>query len=156
MAQWAEIRSRITDRTGVRLQPASEAEITRLQSLNVPEDAVSFFREAEPAEHAEIEGVRLLPISTVIDENTRYVPGAYIRPHGYIVFATTLYGDTYCFDLNNAVSRETAPIVLISHEMVAEDTSKDELRSLAKPIAADLETFLAAYVAGTLDIAPKL
>ena len=154
MAQWVAIRSRITDKAGVQLQPASEAEMTQLQALNVPEDALSFFLEAEPANHAEIENVRLLPISTVIEESTRYVPGAYIRPHGYVVFATTHCGDRYCFDLKGAVSRTTVPIVLVSHEMVGEDTTKVELRSLAKQVATDFESFLVAFVAGTLDTTP--
>jgi hypothetical protein len=82
-------------------------------------------------------------------------PAAIIRPHGYVVFATTLYGDTYCFDLNSAVSQATAPIVLVSHEMVGEDTTKDELRNLAKRIAADFGSFLQAYVAGSLEITPN-
>jgi len=123
--------------------------MTQLQALNVPEDALSSFLEAEPAHHAEIENVRLLPISTVIEESTRYVPGAYIRPHGYVVFATTHCGDRYCFDLKGAV-----PIVLVSHEMVGEDTTKVELRSLAKQVATDFESFLVAFVAGTLDTTP--
>jgi hypothetical protein len=155
MAEWSEIRDMIIDKAGVPLRPASEEAIVQLQTLTVPDDALSFFREAEPADHAEIDKVRLLPIATVIDENTNYVPGCYTWLHGYVVFATTLYGDTDCFDLNNAASRATAPIVLLSHEMVGEKTTRDELGKLAKRIAPNFGDFLRAYVTGNLDIKPN-
>ena len=156
MAQWSEFRGRISEKTGVLLRPASDTSVVQLQGLNLPDDAISFFREAEPADVAEINNVRLLPIATMVEENSNYVPGCYIRPHGYVVFGTTLYGDTYCFDLNSAASRATAPIVLVSHEMVGEDTTKEELRNLAKSIAPDFASFLGSYVAGNLDITPNL
>ena len=150
-----ELYRTLTVHSGVALRPASDDGIRQLQTLGIPEDAIAFYREAEPAECAEIEKIRLLPITDVVEENTNYVPGAYIHPHGYVVFATTLYGDTYCFDLNSATSPAMAPIVLLSHEMIGDDTTKEEVRKLAKKIAPDFPSFLEAFVRGKLDMEPN-
>jgi hypothetical protein len=150
-----ELRDQIAAKSGILLQPANETGIEQLRSLKVPEDAIAFYREAEPAECAEIEKIRIWPIKDVVEENTNYVPGCYIQPHGYVVFATTIFGDTYCFDLNSAESSATAPIVLLSHEMVGDETSKEEVGRLAKKIAPDFRRFLEAFVAGELDAEPN-
>jgi hypothetical protein len=82
------------------------------------------------------------------------VPGCYVQPHGYVVFSTTIYGDTYCFDLNSASSTASAPVVLLWHEIFDETTTKEDVSKLAKNIAPDLSAFLDAFVAGELDMEP--
>jgi hypothetical protein len=90
-----------------------------------------------------------------MEENTNYLPRCYIRPHGCVLFSTTIFGDTYCFDLNSATSAATAPIVLLSHETIGTETTKEEVGSLAKKIALDFRSFLEAFVSGNLDMKPN-
>ena len=150
----AELYRLVAVKSGVELRSASKDQIRELIDLGVPEDAIDFYREAEPASCAEIEDIRLWPISDVLEENTKFVPGCYVRPHGYIVFATTIFGDTYCFDLNSAPSTATAPIALLSHEIFDETTTKEQVSPVAKRIAPDLAAFLRAFVTGDLDMNP--
>jgi len=91
----------------------------------------------------------------VLAENKDYVPGCYIVQHGYIVFATTIFGDAFCFDTKTASGQE-APIVLIAHDGYDWDAvTSEEIARLKKPIAADFRGFLQNYVDGTLDIQPN-
>lgn len=98
--------------------------------------------------------IRLWPIKNVIEENTDYVPVCYVRPHGYVVFSTTIYGDTYCFDLNSPNSTASTAIVLLSHEIFDETTTKEDVSRVAKRIAPDLSAFPTAFAAGELDMEP--
>jgi hypothetical protein len=150
-----ELYRNITARSGVELRPANEDGIRQLQALSFPLNAVAFYRTAEPTSCAEINEARLLPIHDVVEENTNYVPGAYIHPHGYVVVATTIFGDVYCFDLNHATSSATAPVVLLSHEMIGSDSTKDEVERLAKRVAPAFDRFLESFGAGTLDQVPN-
>lgn len=122
--------------------------------MGVPQEAIRFYREAEPTRCVEIAKIRLWPIKDVIEENTDYVPGCYVRPHGYVVFSTTIYGDTYCFDLNSSNSAPSTPIVLLSHEIFDETTTKEDVIKVAKKIAPDLSAFLNGFAAGELDMEP--
>ena len=150
-----ELYHSIATKSGVALRPASEDGIRQLQALRFPEDAIAYYREAEPSRITEIEKIRLWPIKDVVEENTDYVPGCYIQPHGYVVFATTFCGDTYCFDLNAATSAMSAPIVLLSHEMIDDETTRETVGNLAKMIAPDFRSFLESFAAGSLDITPN-
>jgi len=135
-----ELYRNITARSGVELRPANEDGIRQLQALSFPLNAVAFYRTAEPTSCAEINEARLLPIHDVVEENTNYVPGAYIHPHGYVVVAT---------------SSATAPVVLLSHEMIGSDSTKDEVERLAKRVAPAFDRFLESFGAGTLDKVPN-
>jgi SMI1/KNR4 family protein SUKH-1 len=150
----ANLYREIAEKSKVELRPASESQLRQLIELGVPEEAILFYREAEPARCAEIAKIRLWPIKHVIEENTDYVPGCYVRPHGYVVFSTTIYGDTYCFDLNSTNSTTSAPIVLLSHEIFDETTTKGEVSKVAKRIAPDLAAFLHLFAAGELEMSP--
>jgi hypothetical protein len=150
----ANLYREIAEKSRVELRPASESQLRQLIELGVPKEAILFYREAEPARCAEIAKTRLWPIKNVIEENTDYVPGCYVRPHGYVVFSTTIYGDTYCFDLNSANSTTSAPIVLLSHEIFDETTTKGEVSKVAKKIAPDLAAFLHLFAEGELDMIP--
>jgi hypothetical protein len=57
--------------------------------------------------------------------------------------------------LNSATSAATAPIVLLSHETIGTETTKEEVGSLAKKIALDFRSFLEAFVSGNLDMKPN-
>src|SRR6266567_5651618 len=115
--------------------------LEELRVLRVPQEAISFFEKFEPAECAEIEGVRLRPVGEALAENRDYVPGCYVIAHGYVVFATTLFGDAFCFDLNAAQSTIGTPIVLVAHDWNWEEITPEAINKLKKPAARNLEEF---------------
>ena len=149
MPNYEPLIERITEQTGVTFRPASPFELSKLEALGLPQSVIDFYGAFEPTERAG-EEFRLWPIEHILEENEALVPGCYTSKHGYIVFATTLYGDTYCFDLT-AMDRTEPPIVLISHEVVSEDTPTADLARLAKPVAKSLYQFLQQFVAGEID-----
>jgi len=145
-----ELANRIGVLADTQLRPAAEGDLTKLQALGLPSLVVDFYRSYEPAEYAEIEGVRLWPISEVIEENQRYVPGVDVCPHGFVVFASTVSGDAYCFDLAVTEPR----VVLLSHEVPFEGMPRQQIQALAKSVAANLDAFLSSFAAGTLELEP--
>jgi hypothetical protein len=145
----------IKQKTRVEFRSATAEKMEKLRALGLPEDALTFYRDSEPTRTAEIAKVRLRTIEDIVEENRDYVPGAYTQPCGYVVFATTIYGDAYCVDVR-ASSGATAPIVLIAHDLEPEndEMKREELAKLAKPIAVGFGEFLQKFVAETLDTKP--
>lgn len=155
MSDWASLGQQIAEKSGVSLRPAAPESISALQRLGIPNDAIAFFSEFEPTECADINGVRLWPVKEIVAENRDYVPGCYILQHGYVVFATTLFGDAFCFDMKEAVAQGT-PAVLISHDGYDWDqVTSEEIARVKKPIASDFKSFLQTYVEEMLDIEPN-
>jgi hypothetical protein len=91
----------------------------------------------------------------VLGENKDFVPGCFVQPHGYVVFATTIFGDAFCFDTNTATSKATAPVVLIAHDLNWDEMKREDIVKLARPTVVSFEGFLGAYVSETLDIQPN-
>jgi hypothetical protein len=91
------------------------------RSLGTPEDAMVFYGNPELARCAEIGRVRLWPIADLLVENRDTVPGCYAQPCGYVVFASTIYGNAFCFD-THVVSDAGVPVVLIAHDLEPETT----------------------------------
>ncbi len=137
-------------------RPATRGEMQSLQALGMPEDALSFYRDAVPTRMAEIAKVRLWKVGELDIENRDAVPGCYALPCGYVVFASTDCGDSYCFDIRSTRYPKSAPIVLIAHDLEPEndEMKRDELKKLAKPIAESFWKFLESFAAGTLDRVP--
>jgi hypothetical protein len=144
----------IIEKSGISFRPAPGSSVDQLGAIGVPEDALAFYRTSEPSKCAEIDGVRLWPISEILSENKDYVPGCYIHPFGYVVFSTTLFGDAFCFDTNTSASKATAPVVLIAHDLDWEEMKHKDIAKLAKRTATSFQYFLEAYASGTLDIEP--
>jgi SMI1/KNR4 family protein SUKH-1 len=120
----------------------------------MPEEGCAFYRSFEPSRCAEIAKVRLWPINDVLIENTDAVPGCDVQPLGYVAFATTIYGDAFCFDTGARENGSPSKVVLISHELDWEGKTRAEVFPLAKPVADSFEQFLERFVAETLDIEP--
>jgi len=155
MSNWAELAKQIVEKSDVPLRPATPESIADLRKLGVPDEAIAFFSEFEPARCAEIEDIRLWPLQEVLAENKDYVPGCYVVQHGYIVFATTIFGDAFCFDTKSALGRQV-PIILIAHDGYDWDAvTPEDIARLKKLIAADFRGFLQDYVDGKLDIQPN-
>jgi hypothetical protein len=88
----------IKEKSRVEFHPADPDLLEKVASLGLPNDALVFYRNSAPTQTAEIADVRMCPLTDILSENTEYVPGYYARPCGYVVFATTICGDAYCFD----------------------------------------------------------
>ena len=149
MPTFQQLTSAISKTTSGTFQPAARADLTKLARLGVPESILAFYREFEPEDCVEGQ-VRLWNIEHIVQENTDLTPGYVVQPLGYVVFATTLCGDTYCFDLTGS-QRGEIPIVLISHETIGEGMTLDEVQKVAKPIARSLNEFLQQFASNEID-----
>jgi len=76
--------------------------------------------------------------------------GCHTCKHGYIVFASTLSGDAYCFDTNTCDPDGNPRIVLISHKTVFQDTTAEQIAASAQPVAQNLAAFLKQMVDNSL------
>ena len=149
MPDYDPLIAQITEQSGVAFRAASPFDLSKLEALGLPQSVLDFYGAYEPSECVECQ-VRLWPIEHILEENEALVPGCYASKHGYVVFATTLCGDTYCFD--TSPSQQTEPrIVLLSHEVIGEDTTAAEFARLAKPVAQSLHEFLEHFVRREVD-----
>jgi hypothetical protein len=149
----ATIRA-LSAQAGVTLRAASSADIESLQSLRFPEAAISFYKNREPERYAEIGDVRLWTIAKAIEENRRYVPGAYVAPQGFLVFASNICGDAYCFDVRVSATREDPPVLLLPHDADFEGRTAEEIARYARPVAANFAEFLQKFVQECLEKEP--
>jgi len=149
MPDYAPLIARIIEQTGIEFRAASPFDVSKLEALGLPQSVLDFYRAYEPSECVESK-IRLWPIEHILEENEALVPGCYSCKNGYVVFATTLCGDTYCFDTSRG-GRIEPRIVLISHEVISKDTTRAEFARLAKPVAQSLHEFLEQFVRGEVD-----
>jgi hypothetical protein len=145
----------IASLSGTDLRPAEPEALAVLTELGVPQALLRFYGEFEPQAEAEIGKVRLLPVVDVVVENTEAVPGADLRPHGFVTFATTIYGDAYCFDTGLETARPDAPVVIMTHEVIFEDLDHDTIMGARKIVATGFDDWLAQFVAGGLETEPN-
>lgn len=150
MSKYQQLINAIASQTSTPFRRASAEELSLLSSLGLPPSIMEFYSNHTPTTF--VDGrVRLWTIPEILEENTRYVPGAYVAPFGYKVFGSTECGDAYCFDINQIDSRGEPTIVLISHEVISDDTTAEKVIRLAKPVATDLHDFLSKYTRGEVD-----
>src|SRR5262245_10788400 len=97
MPDYSSLVKLIATQTGAQFRAASKSDLSELRALRLPDPVVDFYARHSPSECAEGQ-VRLWPVADLLCENRELMPGAYIAPLGYVVFATTFYGDAYCFD----------------------------------------------------------
>jgi len=94
MPDYAPLIARIIEQTGIEFRAASPFDVSKLEALGLPQSVLDFYRAYEPSECVESK-IRLWPIEHILEENEALVPGCYSCKNGYVVFATTLCGDTY-------------------------------------------------------------
>jgi hypothetical protein len=150
MPDYSKLIADIEAHTGGRFRRAESAALDQLRAFKLPDSVVSFFRDYEPTEC--IEGqVCLHTIAEMLLRNREYVPGADISPHGFFVFATTICGDAYCFDINATDENGEPGIVLVSHEVTFEGMPREQIKLLTKPIARNLAAFLEMFLSDSID-----
>jgi hypothetical protein len=150
MPDYKKLVKLIATQTGTKFRAASRSDLAELRALRLPDPVIDFYARHEPSQCAEGQ-VRLWPIADVVRENRDLIPGAYVAPLGYVVFATTFCGDAYCFDVNVVSPQGEPRIVLLSHEVVRKDITAERARGLAKPVARNLYEFLEKFERVELD-----
>lgn len=142
-------------KSNVGFRPASGPEMRTLEAWKLPADALSFYRNSIPTRMVEIGKVRLCAMADMIMENRDAVPGCYVYPCGYVVFATTESGDAFCFDTRTPTGSRGA-VVLIAHDLEPNDDAmeREDLAKLAKPVATSFGDFLQGFASETLDTKP--
>jgi hypothetical protein len=150
MDKYQQLIGIIAKQTGTAFGPASASSLSSLRALGVPDTILRFYELHEPADCAEGQ-VRLWPVSHIVTENRMAVPGIVVHPLGYVVFASTMSGDAYCFNVNK-LDREGEPeIVLISHGTFGEDATAEQVQRVVKPVAPSLFLFLEQFSKGEVD-----
>lgn len=124
--------------------PASQEDLKRAEVVGFPPELIEFYRECDPTDCIELKQ-RIWSINNALIENQGAVPGCYLFPHGFIVFASNLGGDSYCLDTNVTTQHGLHPVVLFSHEMIDEDTPLAKILMLRLEVANSLEDFLVKF-----------
>jgi hypothetical protein len=152
---YAVVAKQIADLSGTDLRAAEPESLTALMELGAPRALLRFLADFEPQGETEIGKVRLLPIADVLVENTEAVPGVDLKPHGFVTFATTIYGDAYCFDTGLEPARADAPVVIMTHEVIFEDLDRETIMAARKTVATGFDDWLTQFIAGSLDTEPS-
>ena len=118
--------------------PASNEAIDSIVKLGYPTELIDLYKQIEP--DRDFGAVRLLGIAEGIEENTEAVPGIAVFPHGYVVFALTGSGSTYCLD--TTTENEIAPVAYLSDEEIEEGCSAHDVARAAELRAESLAAFL--------------
>lgn len=123
---------------------AMESDILYLKTLKISDEIIDFYQENNPRDIIEINGIRLLPISEIMEENSNYTPGYILSPKGYYVIASTIYGDVYCiYFKNNELS-----ISIASHDEIDDET--ENLKDKTIVITNSFSDFLERFIEGNL------
>ena len=89
---------------GITFEETSDEDYKKLMDLfsdTIPDMLAETYKKHIPAEDAESGEIVFYGIKRIIEENTDYVPGANIHPLGLYTFASSLDGDSICFDSND-------------------------------------------------------
>ena len=148
------LMARLQQQRGPQPQPASPVDLKRAEAARFPTELLDFYRQCEPAHCIELKQ-RIWSIDNAIVENTDAVPGCALSPHGFIVFASTLCGDSYCIDTNVTTPEGQHPVVLFSHEMIGEGAPLSDILSLRVEVARSFSEFLVKFTNETLSDQPS-
>ncbi len=135
-----------------RLQPASADDIRLAESASFPRVLVDFYREgAADATIGMIEiDQRIWSVQNAVAENRDYVPGAYLFPLGYVVFASNKFGDAYCLDTVHPDASGEYPVALFPHDVIEEGSSLQGVEPYRLIVAKNLEDFVRQFTQRTL------
>lgn len=125
-----------------------------MRKKRFPDELLDFYRQFEPKDCIEFKQ-RIWSIENALIENTDAVPGCALSPYGFIVFASTLCGDSYCIDINMETVDGHHPVLLFSHEMIEDDAPISDITPLRVEVAPYLGTFLEQFVNETLSEEPS-
>ena len=131
-------------------RPAQESDLEILKRFSLPEEIVIFYKDSEPHDCIEIGQARLWNIKSIIDENENYTPGYIISKMKFVVFSSTLTGDSFCFDLNSKNDLGDVPIIIASHDEIDESLSESEIREKMIVVSNSFADFLSKFAKADL------
>ena len=151
-----ELRAELLKANGGSLEPASADDLERAKAFGFPRVLLDFYGEGAPNAGSGVVQLdqRIWSVRNAIIENRDYVPGAYLFPLGYTVFANTIFGDAYCIDTVHA-DADDCPVVLFPHDVIEENCSLDDVEQYRLAVARNLEDFLRQFALRTLIQKPK-
>ena len=129
------------------LQPASAHDLELAKSEALPQILIDFYRARAPDA---VSGVieldqRIWSVENTVAENKDYVPGAYLFPLGYVVFASNRFGDAYCLDTIHPQISGDYPVVLFPHDVIEEGVSLQDVERYRLVVAENLEDFVRQF-----------
>lgn len=127
--------------TGVPCRPASDSDIEWLTDRSFPSKVVDFYRRYEPASTLEY-GPSIRPIIELEDRGSGDPLAAAAWKIGLFPFGDEMSGDVLCFDPSRESPAGWPRIVSVSHEVVFDDSSEDEIRSGVSDYCDDLPMLL--------------
>jgi hypothetical protein len=147
-----ELRAELNKADGGSVHPASEEDLQQASLFGLPEVLVDFYRENAPdPKDGRVElDQRIWSLQNAMTENREYVPGAYLFPLGYVVFASSKFGDAYCMDTVHTSSSGEYSIVLFPHDVIEEGSSLEDVERYRLTVATNLEDFLRKFARRTL------
>jgi hypothetical protein len=147
-----KLRKKVQQNSEGQLKPASPVDLKRAQAAGFPDELIEFYRENEPDPKLECIELkqRIWSIDSALVENQGAVPGCALFPHGYVVFASNLCGDSYCIDTNVTTPDGHHPVVLFPHDAIREEAPLSKIQPFRLEVASSLEDFLLKFTDGTL------
>jgi hypothetical protein len=124
------------------LKKQTEDDTKKIESLKLPNYFIEFIKMIEPESRVFVGEVRILPIQEIIEENEDYVPGADVYPLGFTVFASSITGDAYCFNMNEVNKFGEHDIYFVDHDEDFNEATSDSIKQITKFISSSFEEFI--------------
>ncbi|MEZ6193100.1 MAG: SMI1/KNR4 family protein [Phycisphaerales bacterium] len=144
-----KIMRQISQKTGVRCGPAKPDELETLRELGFPPKVIEFYERFIPEDAIEI-GPCILTIHDIRrmclydrDPVSTAAFGASLLP-----FGEDMSGDLLCFDPDRLDDEGWPLVVTVSHEVVDEDSTPEEVRQGAEEYCKNLPELLKRMVSG--------
>jgi len=129
------------ERYGCKFRSANEAESNELNEEGFPLLVVEHFSKFTLDESTDDE-IIVPDLERFIAENLHATPGCYCSPHGIFVVASTSDGDAFCMDTNSLDGDGVPRIVSVSHEVLHEEATREEIVSECKFVAENFQGLL--------------
>jgi hypothetical protein len=152
-----ELKEELAKADGGNLYPASADDLERARQFGFPDVLLAFYLESAPNPlDGRVElNQRIWSVQRAIEENRDYVPGAYLFPLGYVVFASNKFGDAYCIDTVHVTPTGEYSVALLPHDVFEEGASSADVEPYHQIVALNLEDFLRKFARRTLTENPK-
>jgi hypothetical protein len=147
-----ELKRELRKADGGTLRPSIEEDLAQARRFGFPNVLLDFYRDNAPdPRDGRVElDQRIWSVQNAMTENRDYVPGAYLFPLGYVVFASNKFGDAYCLDTVHCSSSAECPVVLLPHDVIEDGATLESVEKYPLTVADNLENFIRQFARRTL------
>lgn len=131
----------------ITFMPAEEADIGWLVEAGVPYDLLHFYALANPSGSFSANAVEIYPLTRLKELNETHNAADEMRSRGFLIIATTVIGDIYFVNANQA---DSSTIYLGSHDHLLNGITDSEFEEYSTLGAISIQQFLAKFMAGQL------